>query len=246
MFPLLFAMPQRSCLSLNVPEPFRRALTTCIAVTWTFLIASNAAQAEAPKIEQSSSDSAAREKFFVQRVEPLLREHCFECHSHESGDSSGNLMLDSLAGMLVGGSRGTSIIPSQPDQSLLLHAILYTDSDLQMPPSEKLDDEAIGTFRTWLADGAAMPEALRGDLSGSNAISADDARKSAVQSHWSYQPPHRWETNCTSATASVNAIDAIVESKLAAANLCLSASADRTTLLRRLSYDLIGLPPTQA
>ena len=60
-----------------------------------------------------TADDATNEDFYVNRVAPLLREHCFECHSHESGDSSGNLMLDSLAGMLVGGSRGATIVPAQ-------------------------------------------------------------------------------------------------------------------------------------
>ena len=222
-----------------------RAPIACVATACTFLLASSQSLAQAPAVEPAATDQAAHEKFFVERVEPLLHEHCFECHSHESGDSSGNLMLDSLAGMLVGGSRGASIVPSQPEQSLLLRAVLYGDNDLQMPPDEKLDDQAIATFRTWLADGAAMPEALRGDLSASGSANSDDSRASAVKSHWAYKPPHRWSPSDASAPAGANAIDAIIESKLAAAGLSLSPPADRATLLRRLSYDLTGLPPTR-
>lgn len=208
--------------------------------------------------DQAAPGTGDKEKFFVDRVQPLLREHCYECHSHESGDSSGNLMLDSLAGMLNGGSRGPTIVPSQPEQSILLHAVLYEDSDLQMPPEQKLDDEAIDTFRRWLADGAAVPEALRGDLSGEGA-DAVDSLEEAVRSHWAYRPPQRWSAaahdraNSTATStssdnpknpANENIIDAIVQAQLAAAGLTLSPQADRATLLRRLSYDLTGLPPT--
>ncbi|MCA9180327.1 MAG: DUF1549 domain-containing protein, partial [Planctomycetales bacterium] len=251
MLPLLFAAPSWPYRLSSVPVDCR-GLAICLATAWTFLLASSQSIAEAPAVDNSTTDQTSPEKFFVERVAPLLREHCFECHSHESGDSSGNLMLDSLAGMLVGGSRGASIVPSQPDQSLLLRAVLYDDNELQMPPSEKLDDEAIATFRTWLADGAAMPEALRGDLSGTGTAGSVDSRTLAVQAHWAYQPPRRWSLTDASAPSnesacnSANAIDAIIESNLASAGLSLSPPADRTTLLRRLSYDLTGLPPTQA
>ena len=206
------------------------------------------------------SDAVAKEKFFVERVQPLLREHCYDCHSHESGDSSGNLMLDSLAGMLNGGSRGPTIVPSQPEQSILLHAMSYEDSDLQMPPSQKLDAEVIDTFRHWLADGAAVPEALRGDLSGDGANVVDSLQE-AVRSHWAYRAPQRWSATAHAGSASTanpipadnltdpvngNIIDAIVQSQLATAGLTFSPAADRATLLRRLSYDLTGLPPTPA
>ncbi len=245
MLPLLFADSSWLYALLCTVVRQNRALMVGAAAAWTFLLVSCISLAEAPAADLSETDQAAREKFFVERVQPLLRAHCFECHSHESGDSSGNLMLDSLAAMLVGGSRGTSIVPAQPEQSLLLRAILYGDSDLQMPPSEQLDDEAIATFRTWLTDGAAMPEALHGDLSGSNSASTGDLRKSAVQNHWAYQPPRRWSHSDETVPTSANTIDAIVESILARAGLSMSPPADRTTLLRRLSYDLTGLPPTQ-
>ncbi|MEZ6150968.1 MAG: PSD1 and planctomycete cytochrome C domain-containing protein [Pirellulaceae bacterium] len=251
MLPLLFAAPSWPYRLSSVPV-YCRGLTIYFATAWTFLLASSHSIAEAPAGGNSSTDQTSYEKYFVERVEPLLREHCFECHSHESGDSSGNLMLDSLAGMLVGGSRGPSIVPAQPDQSLLLRAVLYDDNELQMPPSEKLDDEAIATFRTWLADGAAMPEALRGDLSSMGSAGSVDLRTLAVQTHWAYQPPRRWSPTAASTPASVsasniaNTIDAIIESNLTNAGLSLSPPADRTTLLRRLSYDLTGLPPTQA
>lgn len=248
MLPLLFSAPSWPYLLKSVPLSHCRGLAVCLATAWALLLASSQSIAEAPTADNATPDQTSRENFFVERVEPLLREHCYECHSHESGDSSGELMLDSLAGMLTGGSRGASIVPSQPEQSLLLQAILYDDDELQMPPSEKLDDEAIATFRTWLAAGAAMPETLRGDLSDAGAAGSDDSRRSAVQSHWAYQLPRRWspsDYSPASATASANVIDAIIESNLASAGLSLSPIADRTTLLRRLSYDLTGLPPTQ-
>ncbi len=225
--------------------------------------------------ENARTGESAREKFFVERVVPLLREHCYECHSHESGDSSGNLMLDSLAGMLNGGSRGPTIVPSQPDQSILLSAVTYAEADLQMPPSQKLDEPAIEVLRQWIADGAAVPQALRGEPS-EEAAHGQDPRAEAVRTHWAYRPPQRWSPAVDDALAAaasdspspaarsqtgsgrsqnasvagdenlsdVNVIDTIVRAQLAAAGLTLSPQADRATLLRRLSYDLTGLPPT--
>ena len=213
----------------------------------------------------SIPDEAAKERFFSERIVPLLREHCYECHSHESGEASGSLMLDSLAGMLSGGSRGPTIVPSHPDQSILLHAVLYEDNDLQMPPDQKLDDQAIDTLRHWLADGAAVPQALRGEPPAEGTAEVDSLEQ-AVRSHWAYQPPRPWSPAASPQTESSpslagatgsaatspraaepfdgNVVDAIVRAQLAAAGMTLSPQADRDTLLRRLSYDLTGLPPT--
>ncbi len=220
---------------------------TCLPLActlWLVLCTFPTLLAEPPKSIEAGSELTADEQFFVEQVQPMLREHCYACHSHESGDSSGNLMLDSLAGMLNGGSRGATIVPSQPDQSILLRAVLYNDTDLQMPPDARMPDDQIAVMRQWIAAGAAMPAALRGDL---NAVDNHGANslQAAVENHWAYQAPQPWSAvaDAGDAISGNGVIDAIVLSQLSQAGLSLSPAADRATLLRRLSYDLTGLPP---
>jgi hypothetical protein len=196
-----------------------------------------------PLRAQSSSEKS--EPFFTEQVLPLLRTHCYECHSHASGEASGNLMLDSLAAMTSGGLRGAAITPSQPEQSLLLKALEYADTDLQMPPTGQLAADQIEIFRRWIAQGAAMPASMHASLSDKTAAGWPQA--ATAETHWAYQPPAPWYTSLTNFDPEQgNPIDALVMQQLAAVGLTLSPVAERQVLLRRLSYDLTGLPPTQA
>ena len=197
---------------------------------------------------------AAAEGFFNERVLPLLREHCFECHSHASGEASGNLMLDSWAAMTSGGSRGAAVRAGEPDASPLVKAIEYSDSDLQMPPTAPLSAEQVELIRQWVAQGAAVPSAFREGHAPqtSAAQGAGDAR-----AHWAYQPLLRWpqasaEPPGSAATSSAGppvaaqaetVIDAIVGEQLTAAGLNFAPLAAPAVLRKRLSYDLTGLPP---
>ncbi len=201
-------------------------------------------QALFAQMPQSASEPSSAEQYFSQYVLPILREHCFECHSHASGEASGNLMLDSLAGMTVGGTRGAAVTPGSPTESLLLKAIEYSNTDLQMPPADQLTDAQIGVIRQWIASGAVMPDSMRGEAIVD--LDPNPTRQLAARAHWAYQPPLRWqgddrETPCREA---VNPIDAIVTSQLTTVGLSLSPRAERVVLLRRLSYDLTGLPPS--
>lgn len=196
--------------------------------------------------------SAQQELVFTEQVLPILREHCFECHSHASGEASGNLMVDSLAAMTGGGTRGAALRPGKPDESLLLQAIEYTDTDLQMPPTEQLNATQISTIRQWIESGAAMPVAMRGEPSAASA--SPSLPQAAAVSHWAYQPlrsaqalsPGTAKENPVAplSAAVFTPIDDLVVAQLNDAGLQLSPLADRPTLLRRLTYDLTGLPPT--
>jgi Protein of unknown function (DUF1549)/Protein of unknown function (DUF1553)/Planctomycete cytochrome C len=178
-------------------------------------------------------------EYFNTKVEPLLKAACYECHSHTSGESSGKLMVDSLQALIDGGTRGPAIVAGKPLDSLLVKAISYADTDLQMPPAGALPDEQQQILKVWIAAGAIAPRSAN-TLSKPQKLSEDIAK-----SHWAYQIP-KASTRAIDldGTSPHQAIDAIVVAKLAENGLKLSAAADRATLLRRLHYDLTGLPAT--
>ena len=112
--------------------------------------------------EDDSGPTREQLDFFESQVRPLLVEHCYECHSVQSGESDGELLIDSAAGIRKGGSHGPALVPGKPQESLLLRVVSYEDAELQMPPDEKLSDEAIDVLRRWIEMGAPDPrEALR-------------------------------------------------------------------------------------
>lgn len=220
---------------------YPRILALC-ALFGISLQSSNSAQT----VEKPEDVKAA---LFEQQILPILREHCFDCHSHEAGEAGGKLMLDSLVAMTEGGTRGSAVVPGDASQSVLVQAVSYSDSDLQMPPDEKLPDEAIELLRKWILDGAHVPDNLRGNASQGGSASLDTAA-----SHWAYQPPQRYAPVSNAQNwilarpegpaMSATLLDQILAQGLADAGIDPSPRADRRTLLRRLSYDLIGLPPS--
>ncbi len=165
--------------------------------------------------------------FFEQKVRPALVEHCYECHSAEAKKLKGNLFLDSKAGWQKGGDSGKPIIvPGKPDESLLIRAIRHVELDLEMPPKKpKLPEAVIANLVTWVKLGAPDPrdgtklEAKRGD-----------------KSWWSLQPLAKQFAH--------DSIDSFIKAKLGEKNLALNPPADPRSLIRRMSYDVTGLPPT--
>lgn len=182
-------------------------------------------------------DQAQREAAFVREVLPLLQIHCFDCHSHQSGESSGQLMLDSLTAMTTGGTRGASIVPGKPSESLLIRAVEYEDVDLQMPPDGPLSAADVKTLRAWISDGAHVPSSMRGQ------VSVATSQQPKADDHWAYQPPQPWEAP-EGGGRYRGKLDPILIASLREVGLSFSPRADRATLARRLSYDLRGLPPT--
>ena len=105
------------------------------------LVAGDAAEAQEPARE------AEGEQFFADKIEPLLKAHCLECHSHAADEMEGGLTLDSRSGWAEGGGRGPAIVPGKPEESLLIKAVRREDSNLQMPPDEKLHGRKHRTAR---------------------------------------------------------------------------------------------------
>ncbi|HEX7898534.1 MAG TPA: DUF1553 domain-containing protein [Planctomycetota bacterium] len=163
--------------------------------------------------------------FFEKKIRPVLVERCYECHSAQAKRLKGNLYLDSRDGARKGGDLGPAVVPGDA-KSTLLKALRWEDEDLRMPPKQKLSPEIIADFEAWIARGAADPR-----------TSAAAVRKMGMsvaegRSFWSYQP----------VAAVKGDIDALV--RAAAPGVEPAPPADRATLLRRLTYDLHGLPPT--
>ena len=175
------------------------------------------------------------EDFFESNVRPLLVKHCQECHGEKKQE--GSLRLDSRDGWLRGGERGQAIHPGQPENSLLIQAVKYEDSDLEMPPSNPLTEQEVAVLEAWVKRGATDP---RTESATSTAMSLEEAKN-----FWAFQPlkkptpPHD-----TDSTQTQNPIDAFVLAQLKKNNLSPVPVADRRTLIRRATFDLTGLPPT--
>jgi len=179
--------------------------------------------------------------FFEKKIRPILIKHCYECHGEDEQES--DLRLDSYAEMLRGGATAPAIVPGEPNESLLLHTIGYEDDELQMPPDGKLSDAVIADFRKWIEMDAPHPDANKASiLPRKGALDLEKERQ-----FWSFQP--LVDTAIPTVMGSnwpQQSIDYFILSKLEQQQLSPAAPADRRTLIRRVTFDLTGLPPTPA
>ncbi len=177
-------------------------------------------------------------QFFEAKIRPLLAEKCYKCHSKEGDKVKGGLLLDSREAVLAGGNTGAAIVPGKPDDSLLIQAIRYKDEDLQMPPKgEKLSDQHIADLTEWVRRGA--PDPRLNVATGSSAAYAGVGKN-----HWAFKPVKKPELPAVQNSAWVkNPIDTFVLAKLEAKSMGPNTAAEKTTLIRRIYFDLIGLPP---
>ena len=194
-----------------------------------------------------------QQRFFESKIRPVLVEHCYECHSAKSDEVGGKLLLDSREGIRAGGESGPAVVPGKPASSLLLLAMQHSDSNLIMPPKDygaKLPAAVIADFETWIKAGAPDPRA--GTAKHKSLAGSEEARI-----WWAWQPlkptPVPDLTNIQASTKTDWAktdwgktdIDRFILAGLLEAKLTPSPDADRITLVRRLAFDLTGLPPTQ-
>ena len=179
-----------------------------------------------------AQDRAADEAFFETKIRPVLITKCFKCHGGEKVSS--DFRVDSRDALLKGGDSGTALVVGKPDESPIVRAMSYVDNDLKMPPDKQLPANVVDDFRRWIQSGAVWPK---------SAEPRDPAFK--TQRHWAFRPVEKpIVPDSTKPGWSRNAIDAFVLQKLDAAKLAPSAQADRATLIRRLKFDLLGLPPS--
>jgi mono/diheme cytochrome c family protein len=178
-------------------------------------------------------------EFFEKKVRPVLVDHCYSCHSAEADKVKGGLLLDTHAAMLKGGDSGASLVPGDPDKSLIIKAVRYTDENLQMPPkNKKLSAQQIADLEAWVKMGAPDPRTN----SSKAAVSVVTAQ---AKKHWAYQPVRSPEPpKVKTSQWPQSPIDQFILARLEAKKLAPSPRTDRRTLIRRATYDLIGLPPT--
>ncbi len=171
-------------------------------------------------------------KYFEDHVRPLLIKHCYDCHGEDAAE--GGLRLDTQHGWERGGERGPAIVPGDPSASLLMRAVSYRDGKLQMPPADsggKLSDVEIDVLSTWIRRGAHDPR------TGETIVT--EIEKAATR-HWAFQP-----IEAPVVDAGVHPVDALLERRLREQNFVVTEPADLRTLIRRTTFDLIGLPPTR-
>src|SRR6185503_11353247 len=172
----------------------------------------------------TGQDDLASAKLYEEKVGPILAARCFKCHSAEAPKPKGGLRLDSRDAALKGGDTGPSLVPGKPEESLLLKAVRGEDPDFQMPPKEKMPAGEIDLLKQWIASGAAWSA-------------------KAARARWSFQPVKEPAVPPADG-ACRNEIDRFIHARLKAEGLVPAPEADRRTLLRRLAFDLHGLPPT--
>ncbi len=204
------------------------------ALTLGWLLTAGVASAQTGAAK-SPPPSAAAVEFFESRIRPVLAENCFSCHGPQK--QRGGLRLDSAAGVLKGGESGPAVVPGHPEKSLLLQAVRQ-GGELKMPPKGKLSERVVSDLAAWVKMGAPWPH---GGSAG------PDTAAEAWKKHWAFQPVKKPAVpRPASLPAEASPVDAFVVAALEAKGLSLSPPADRRTLLRRVSFDLTGLPPTAA
>ncbi len=191
---------------------------------------------------EPGADSA---EFFEKRIRPVLVERCYKCHSSGGEKIKGGLVLDTREGLLKGGDTRPAIVPGNPEKSLLIEALHYTNEDLKMPPKGQLSPQEVADFVTWVKNGAAWPKES-GPKSASTKGAFDLEKRK--REHWAWKPvpvavkppavkEQRW---------AAGGVDRFVLAKLEEKKLKPAPAAEKTTLLRRVYFDLIGLPPKPA
>lgn len=187
-----------------------------------------------PSSVSSDDSSAAGVKHFETSVRPLLLEHCAKCHG--AAKQWAGLRLDSREAILKGGDSGPAAVPGDADSSLLIRAVRHEDENLQMPQDEKLTAAQIQALTDWVNSGMAFPD------------SGSASNRTRDPNHWSFQPPGEVEVpqlvNVEFTERARNEIDNFVLAKMESAGVTLAPQADRATLIRRVTFDLTGLPPT--
>lgn len=208
-------------------RPHANLISIYLAAVYCALLGHSVARAQTPDDLQ----------FFESQVRPILVSRCESCHG--ATKQEGGLRLDSRAAWSQGGENGKVIVTGRPEESRLIAAIRYADSELEMPPKMKLPEREIAALTQWVARGAPDPR--------EGAVALGLAEKLVLAKQWwAFQPLQRPAIPVASGPVSQNPIDSFIREKLSAHNLSQAALADKHTLLRRITYDLTGLPPTSA
>ena len=201
-------------------------------VAWTVLVAG---------LDSLADDDL---DFFEKKIRPVLVERCFKCHSSETVRPKGGLRLDRRDGVFDGGDSGAAAVSGKPDESLLIKAMSWSGVVSEMPPDKKLPDHIIANFREWIARGTAFPpdDAPKTATDKPHPVDVEQGRE-----FWSFQPAHTVRApQVSNPNWPRRKIDSFVLEQLDRQQMRPAPEADRRTLIRRLSFDLLGVPPTFA
>ena len=231
-----------------------RGVSTCFPSTGSFivmtirqilavfccviLLCGNAAKTRA---DETKTIDPKKLEFFESRIRPILIEHCYECHSAKSEEVKGSLLVDSAAGLLRGGDSGPAIIAGKPNESPLIEALRY--EGVEMPPAGRLPANVIKDFERWVEMGSPDPrtdDPAPGVIKPQRTIDLEAGRQ-----FWAFRPiADHQRPVVTNKSWPKSDIDAFILQKLEAAGLKPASDADRRTLIRRIYFDLVGLPPS--
>ncbi len=211
-----------------VAAPLAPAAPAPVKATQAMVQAADAAIAPV-----SAQVAFEQDQFFEMKVRPILIKNCYGCHA---GSARGGLELTSREKMLKGGKDGVVAVPGHPESSLLISAIRYTDDRIAMPPGGPMKKEDVAVIEQWLRDGAPWPKMV---------TAADRSHiASADRNFWSFHAPVKPTVPTVQGTWAYNDIDRFVLAKLNEKHLQPVHDADKRTLIRRVTYDVTGLPPT--
>jgi hypothetical protein len=212
----------RHLLSYDLPHLMRRIVASLVLIAFAFA---------SPTMHSAEAGS----DFFESKIRPLLVERCYECHSETFKKIKGGLKLDSPEATLKGGDSGPAIVPGNPDKSLLIKAVRYSDENLQMPPKHQLAASEIAALEQWVKMGAPDPRTNR----------AAKTSPAAARIHWAFQPlSNPVIPKVNNARWPNTSIDRFILAQLESRSMTPNFAAEKLTLLRRAAFDLIGLPPS--
>jgi hypothetical protein len=195
-------------------------------------------RAAEPDTQRSPAPSAEDTEFFESEVRPVLVSRCYECHGPQKQELG--LRLDGRTAVLRGSDAGAVVVLGDAESSRLVLAIRYEDASLQMPPEGKLPDDEVAALVEWVRRGLPWPDSPAGDVTGPGGSDEEAWRR-----HWAFQPVGRPPLpSVADAAWPQSPVDYFVLAGLERAGLAPSPPVDRRTLIRRLTFDLIGLPPT--
>lgn len=217
---------------------FNRTQKICVAVI-LFVATRLSADAvgDEPKGQVTASteaaNNAAQIEFFESRIRPVLVKSCYECHSAASETVQGGLLLDSRDATRKGGDSGAGVVPGKPGDSLLLSAIRY--DSFEMPPKGRLPQHVIDDFEVWIKNGAEDPRTEATSAPAATNVNMEEGRQ-----FWAFQPPAPAELGGTNDYA--QRIDLLVRAEQQSRSVSPNAPASKSEILRRLTFDLTGLP----
>lgn len=218
---------------------FLSALFTLSALFATGSLAAARADEDAEPPSSSTSARSDGLELFESTILPTLKAHCYDCHSSEAETMEGGLELDSPAGLLRGGDSGPMLSAHEPDHSRLMMMLRHHPDESAMPPDEKLPDEVIAAFEQWIQLGAPDSRADSGPT-------AKEQRLAAAKQHWAFLPPQLVAPPAVEETDWIRdpVIDGFVLAQIEAAGIRPVKDASRQSLIRRLYFDLTGVPPS--